>query len=331
MKDHACCSHSACSNDTDIRKISKVLAIIVVFMAVELWGHFRSRSLSLLADALHLLVDISGLIVSIATLHIAKRGTSPRMTWGYQRVEILGAMLSVILIWAAVGYLMVESFHKYLHPREIDGKVFVGISIIGLFVNLGCIYVLHSGDYHHDVKNRNLNIRATYVHVVGDVIQSVGVILASSIIYLYPSLVIADVLCTIFFAFLVLASTYYIVRDAVYILAEGAPASVDQDLIRELVLREDAVIRITELRVWSVSVNRHAASLKILCDHILIREYEELLLRVHAHLRDTLGLESVTIQIDTPITNRDQSGLVVGGVALDPQEMAGLRAIDGVQ
>lgn len=318
MKDHSACTHAhTCSNDTDIRKIVKVLMIIVIFMLVELWGHFRTRSLSLLADALHLLVDISGFIVSIVTLCIAKRNETARMTWGYQRVEVLGALLSVALIWTAVGYLMVESFHKYIHPQEIDGLIFFLIAAIGLVVNLICVYVLHIGEYHHAIKEKNLNIRATYVHVIGDVVQSIGVIVASGIIYFYPTFVIADVLCTIFFAFLVLASTICIVKDALYILAEGAPAGIDQDAIRQFILKEDAVIKICELRLWSISINKHAIMLKILTDHLLIREYEELLTKISTYLKSEMQIEVVTIQIDTPQTNKDSAGFTVGGVALN--------------
>lgn len=323
MKDHATCPHHTCSHDTDIKKITKVLVIIIIFMMVELWGHFKTHSLSLLADALHLLVDISGFIVSIVTLRIAKKPANARMTWGYQRIEVLGALLSVVLIWLAVGYLMVESFHKYLHPQEINGRVFFGIAAMGLLVNLGCVYVLHIDDYHDAQQERNLNIRATYIHVIGDVIQSVGVIVASGIIYFHPSFVLADIFCTVFFAFLVLVSTYYIVRDALCILAEAAPAGVDQNAIRQFVLSEEAVIKITDMRVWSISVNKHAIVLTILADNLLIREYESLLLKIQSYLRETHGFHSASVQIDTPKTTTDKTGFVVGGVALSQNNFGG--------
>lgn len=328
MKETTCTSNHTCINSADIRKIIKVLIIIVMFMLIELWGHFRTKSLSLLADALHLLVDISGFLVSIATLYIAKRKASYKMTWGYQRIEVLGALLSVILIWVAVCYLMIESFHKYMHPAEIDGRMFLGIAIIGLFVNLGCIYVLHTQSSHghtHSHQKQNLNIRAAYVHVIGDAIQSVGVIIASTLIYFYPSFVIADVMCTVFFAFLVLISTYYIIVDALIILAEGAPKNINRGEISEFILKEDAVIKITDMRIWSIGVNKHAIVLKILVDNLLIKEYEDLLLKIRGFLETIVDTDMVTVQIDTSRTSNDKTGLVIGGMALSQTHLDAVK------
>lgn len=268
-------------------------------MIIELWGHYKTHSLSLLADALHLLVDISGFLVSIFTLRIARWPETRRMTFGYQRVEILGALFSVMLIWAAVAYLVVESFHKYIHPSEIDSFTFLSIAVIGLAVNIGCIIVLHYDQYKHQVKTRNLNIRATYVHVVGDIIQSIGVIAASLLIYLYPKLVIADIICTLFFAMLVILSTLYILKDAFNILAEGAPQNISQDEIRNYVLSYEEIIRIEELRIWSISVNRHAIILRVLTDYIMIDEYEKIVNEIKAYLSEK-NIEVITIQLDTP-------------------------------
>lgn len=372
MKSHNNCHHHTCTNSSDIKNISKVLVIIVIFMCVELWGHFRTKSLSLLADALHLVVDISGLIVSIITLKIAKRNQTAKMPWGYQRVEILGALTSVALIWVAVGYLIIESIHKYLHPEEIDGQVFLGISIIGLIVNLSCIWVLHGGGTHihknysahtnsnHSVVNNtntqstgtaviiasdiplnplannplnttllthknsnntkhtnNLNVRATYIHLIGDVVQSLGVICASTIIYFYPKMVMADALCTVLFAILVLASTLYVVRDALLILIDAAPESINQDEIKDYVLNINTVIKIEDLKVWSISVNKYAVILKILTDHILINEYEQILKNITDYLQRIPGIDVVNVQINTPCTTKNTAGFVCGGIALN--------------
>lgn len=310
MKNHANCSQHACTADTDIRKITKVLGIIVVFMLLELWGHHRTHSLSLLADSLHLLVDISGLLVSIVTLRIAKRRETRKMTFGFQRVEIIGALISVMLIWAAVLYLVVESFHKYFHPEEIDSFTFLLIALIGLGVNIGCIFILHKDQYKHNVNDKNLNIRATYVHVLGDIIQSVGVIIASLIIYFYPKLVIADIICTLLFALLVLVSTVYILKDALRILAEGAPGDIDQNAIRNHVLQHEAVVRIEEMRLWSISVNRHAIILRLLTDHIMMGEYESIVQEIVEYVKKK-GVEFVYVQLETPNMAGNNIGLHV--------------------
>ncbi|KAG5859059.1 cation diffusion facilitator family transporter [Encephalitozoon hellem] len=311
------CSHMTCSNDADIKKISKVLFIILMFMFLELWGHWKTNSLSLLADSLHLLVDILGFIVSLLSLSWAKKPSSKRMTFGYHRIEIIGSLVSIGLIWAAVGYLAIESFHKYLHPSEIDGGMFFTIAVVGFFVNCICVYVLHYDEYQHKLKHKNLNIRATYVHVVGDLIQSVGVIIAGMVTYFYPSKAIVDVVCTMFFSILVLVSTGFVLKDGVRILAEGAPTDLDIDGMRADILEVENVYKIVDLYAWSISMNRSAVSIKVLADEILISDYENILMEVSHILKAKYLVDIVIIQIDTPNSFYRDRGFVVDGVMID--------------
>lgn len=302
-----------CSHDQDIRKISIVFIIISIFFVVELWGHVRTKSLSLLADALHLLVDISGFIVSIVTLRLSKKECDQKMHFGYQRIEILGALFSVFLIWAAVTYLIMEAVHKYLHPKEIDGKIFFEIAIAGLIVNLVCMIVLHMKNHKHENERSNLNMRATYIHVIGDIIQSIGVIIASAIIFYFPQFVIADIICTVFFAVLVFFSTFSVVRDAVEILSEKAPEDVDQDEIKQKILSLNGVLKVIDLKIWSISINVYSISVKILVDHILIKEYESILKSIKSQLNGIKNVKHVNVQVDTPCTEHKAMVFEVGG------------------
>jgi solute carrier family 30 (zinc transporter), member 2 len=326
MKRHSLqCPNMTCSNDADIRKISKVLCIIVFFMVLELWGHWRTNSLSLLADSLHLLVDVLGFVVSLVSLGWAKKGPNDRMTFGYHRVEVIGSLLSIMLIWVAVGYLVVESVHKYIHPAEIDGRMFFTIAVVGFFVNCVCIYILHHDDYHqHDrPRHRNLNIRAAYVHVLGDLVQSIGMIFAGMVTYLYPSKAIVDVLCTLLFSILVLVSTGFVFRDAIYILAEGAPEDVDLERIKADILEIENVYKIVEFYSWSVSTNRRAVSVKVLADDLLINDYELILHKIKELLRERHAIDLSMVQIDTPSTFYGDNGFVVDGVVIDLKSQAG--------
>ncbi|EJW02667.1 cation diffusion facilitator family transporter [Edhazardia aedis USNM 41457] len=174
------------STDQDIRKIAKVLVVVFLFMLLEIWGHYSSNSLSLLADSVHLLVDFLGFLVSLTALKWTQLKPTKKMSFGYSRVEIIGATVSIFLIWVATGYLVAKSYQKMLLPESINSEIFVVISVIGLLVNLYCLYALH--DQHEKAgEHRNLNIRAAYIHVIGDLIQSVGVIIASILVYINPS------------------------------------------------------------------------------------------------------------------------------------------------
>lgn len=325
---HTCkTSHSMCvhAHTTDARKITQVLIVVGAFMAFELWGHYRTGSLSLLGDALHLLVDVLGYAVSLWTLRLSKREATERMTFGYRRVEILGALFSVLLIWIAVGYLVLESIDKYLRPAEIDGMTFLVVAVVGLFVNVGCVWILHreeempgearpfvaAGAQRERNAEKNLNFRATYVHVIGDIIQSVGVIVASAIIYVWPRLVVADVFCTLLFAALALGTTIYVLRDALWVLMEGAPSAVDRDALIRQIMKHNEVVRVDELRLWSVSVNEHAAMVRVQTEYLREERYERLLAALRHEVREA-GVTFSTIEIETPalIESRNLLALV---------------------
>lgn len=309
----SCCPHIHATNQ-DIKKISIVLIFIMMFFVVELWGHYKTGSLSLLADALHLFVDISGFVISIMTLRMTKKQSDHKMTFGYSRFEIIGALFSVFFIWTAIIYLVIKSFEKYMDPKEIDGQTFLHIAIIGLVVNIICMAVLHLQTGDKLQERTNLNMRATYIHIIGDIVQSIGVIIASIIIYNFPQFVIADVICTVFFALLVGFSTFTIVRDAISVLSEKAPSHIHQTNIRNQILSLDNVLKVTDLKVWSISMNMHAVAIKILTDHILIKEYEKILRSVKEILQKERNIEYIGIQIDTPGTNEESVGLEIGSV-----------------
>lgn len=313
------CQHAhICSSDRDIQKITAVFILITMFLVLEIWGHIKTGSLSLLADALHLTVDIAGFIVSIITLRLSKKGSTPNMTFGYERVEVIGALFSVFFIWSAVVYLMVESFHKYWHPIEIDGKVFLQVSIAGLIVNLICMAILHYNPKHrHEGEKENLNMRATYIHVIGDIIQSIGVIIASTIIYFFKNAVIADVLCTLFFAMLVFYTTVYVVRDAIKILIGHLPKDINSKEIKQKILSIDRVMKVIDFKCWSLSVNSNCIAVKILVDDIHLGEYERIIKEIKHYLEVSKGIDFVNIQIDTKLANKELFGFEVNGIPIE--------------
>ncbi|KAL6122034.1 hypothetical protein NUSPORA_00954 [Nucleospora cyclopteri] len=400
------CDHHVIQTEKDIKSIKIILFIIAFFMMLEIWGHLKTNSLSLLADALHLLVDISGFLISIFTLHLSQKSATTKHTFGYQRYEIIGAMGSVFLIWVAAIYLMLESIHKFIHPHEINTQIFTGIAIVGLFVNVFCCILLHSSNdfsfkdtgYHYIInrikrsvkmisnlvfssnykidesdketnqtlifnplidtdqnyyksantiqlkklktgkekkqhkrmmkksrkkkleedlstfnestivsnlpKNQNLNIRATYVHIIGDIIQSIGVVLASLIIHFNPKWVFVDLICTLIFTFLVVYSTIPVFKDGISVLSEATPAYIDIEKIKENIEMHPKILEVLNIKCWSVGMNCVALNLTILVDFITIQQYERLLKCLNNYLRYNVGIEMITIEINTPNINK---------------------------
>ncbi|ORD97003.1 ZNT8 [Hepatospora eriocheir] len=315
--------------ENDVNRIRLVTCVVGLFMVLELWGHFKTKSLSLLADAFHLIIDFSSFLISLVTLKIASKNSNDKYTFGYQRVEIIGAICSILLIWVAVIYLIIESIHNYLHPSEINGKLFLGIAVIGLFVNIFCLIILNGGikfftdrtavertacnHYHFNSSycGANLNIKAAYIHVIGDILQSCGIIIASLIIYFNPHLVLADIICTFIFALIVFGSTISVLKEAINILVEGAPKNINLDEIRNFIMSQNKVIKVLSFNCWSLGLEKNCIILNILTDHIKMPEYETILKEVKEKINSMGSFEILNIQITTPKINDFPQTLVI--------------------
>eukprot|EP00866_Antonospora_locustae_P001820 jgi/Antlo1/1820/953 len=302
--------------DNDIKKIYNVLMLCGLFMLLEVWGHWASNTLSLLADSIHLMADLFGFVVSLSALRWTKRKPSSRMTFGYGRVEILGALFSIFLIWCAVGYLIQESYYKYRHPHQINEKIFFIISAVGFIVNIICVMLLHDTHAGH-AHNRNLNIRAAYVHVIGDLIQSTGVLIAGTITYFYPTLVVVDVVCTVVFSILVLFTTGMILKDGVQILLEMAPARVSCNEVKKRLEALENVCEVVDVKLWAICASITAANATLLVEDVCVSEYEAVLRAAKHVLQDELFFDFVTIQIETFGTHYESKVVCQGTISED--------------
>jgi len=150
-------------------------------MIIEFIGGYISNSLAIMTDAAHLFSDVTGFAISIFSVTLSTVPKTKVFTYGYHRAEILGAMASILLIWLITIVLMVLAYDRIKNPTIVDAKIMFAIAGIGLLVNLIMMFVLKTDENEEDEEN--MNVRAAYIHVIGDAIQSVGVIAASVIIY----------------------------------------------------------------------------------------------------------------------------------------------------
>lgn len=173
-------SHSNCSHRRHVHKkaLNAALVIAFIFMIVEVIGGIFANSLALISDALHMFTDVGALVLSLIVLKIAHLPSTPKMSYGYHRAEILGALASALSLWALCGVLIYEAILRLISPPEVKGPIVLIIATIGLAANLMMMRSLHSH------KEDNLNIRAAYLHIIGDLLGSVGVIIAGAIIWL---------------------------------------------------------------------------------------------------------------------------------------------------
>ena len=362
------------------RKLWIVSILCLCFMTLEIIGGFIANSLAIMTDAAHLLSDLASFLISIFALWLATRAPTSRLSFGFHRAEILGALISVIMIWLLTGILVYEAVQRIREPEDVNGKMMFIVATCGLAVNLVMGFILYQSGHQHShglggggghghshggaaeanteddedddededeehghshaashssshtssssahghshspgaindglrasyqqselppaldkpthPKAANINVSAAFVHVLGDALQSVGVMIAAALIwYSDDRWSIADPICTFVFSVLVLFTTARLVRQSVGVLMEGAPEGIDPAVVEEALHGVDGVLEVHDLHVWSLSVGKPSLSV-----HLLTRDNAPGVLReATLMLGKKFNIHHSTIQVE---------------------------------
>ncbi|XP_075703536.1 putative proton-coupled zinc antiporter SLC30A3 [Rhinoderma darwinii] len=287
------------------RKLYFACVVCFLFMIGEVAGGYIAHSLAIMTDAAHLLTDLGSMCVSIFSLWISTRPATKDMTFGWHRSEILGALASVFSIWIVTGILLYLATARIINnDYDIDGHVMLITSGCAVIVNIIMAYILHQsttfqghshgsgyekiGNSHssglslHLGHHGNTSVRAAFIHVIGDLLQSVGVMVAAIIIYFKPQYKIADPVCTFLFSIFVLGSTVTILRDVFWVLIEGKPRSIDHGTVKEVLMSVQGVRSVHSLRLWALTLSQNVVSVHVAIDEsrdadIVLQETTELL------------------------------------------------------
>jgi cobalt-zinc-cadmium efflux system protein len=256
---------------------------------VELVAGFYTNSLALLADAAHMLTDLAALSLSLFALTISARPATHGKTFGYLRAEILAALANGVILVGVGLYIAYEAYHRLLEPPAVKSTPMLIVSSLGLAANLMAAWLLS----HANLEN--LNLRGAFLHVLGDILGSVGAILAGVVMVVwrwYP----ADPAVSLVVSALILYSSWQLLRDSVDVLLEGTPRHLDIAAILKDLGSVDGVLSVHELHVWSITSGWPAMS----C-HVVLRPGidDSLVLRTLSRLmRERYHIEHTTIQLE---------------------------------
>jgi len=268
------------------------LGLLVGFFAAELGTGLWSHSLSLLADAEHLLSDIAALGLTLLARWLAMRPATGQATFGYRRVEILAALLNGLSLLAIAALITWEAMARFQAPEPVLGLPMLITAAMGLIVNTLNITLLHQ--HSHD----DLNFRGAFLHVVADAVSSVGVILAALAIYFFNWLWI-DAAASLLVAGLTGLSAIPLVQESLEILMEYAPRSIDPDLVAASLKSFSAVDRVEKLHIWTITSGQ-----VMLCAELIVslnaEERERLSQQLQAHLNQEFGIGESILQLTSP-------------------------------
>ncbi len=261
-------------------------------MVVEVIAGVMSGALALVADAGHMLTDVGALGLSLFTALLARRPADPKRTYGYVRWEILAALINGATLFGLATWVVYEAIRRIAHPHPIDSALFVLVAGLGILVNGLSLGLLHQH------RHGSLNVRGAYLHILGDVLASVGTLLAALVVALTGWLP-ADPLISVVLALTILVGGWRLVRESTDILLEVVPAHIGLENVRSRMLEVAGVQAVHDLHVWTVTSGVVAMS-----GHAVVPE-----LTAHpvalSRLRETLtglGISHATIQLETEDT-----------------------------
>ncbi|NQD64645.1 cation transporter [Bacillus haikouensis] len=267
--------------------------IITGYMIVEAIGGFMTNSLALLSDAGHMLSDSVSLGVGLAAFALGEKAADYSKTYGYKRFEILAAVFNGVTLVLISLYIFYEAYHRFMEPPEVASTGMLIIASIGLVVNIFVAWILMRGD-----TEENLNVRAAFLHVLGDLLGSVGAI-AAALLIIFFGWGWADPAASVIVAFLVLISGWRVMKDAIHVLMEGTPKNVELDEIITTIENVQGIKSIHDLHVWSITSGQNALSCHAVVDgDSTIKDSQKLLSAIENEL-DHKGIGHVTIQLES--------------------------------
>lgn len=349
-----------------VLKLGGLIVFYLLVMVVEIVGGIKANSLAVLTDAAHLLSDVVGFSISLFAVWASGWKATSHQSFGYNRLEVLGALLSVQLIWLISGILIYEAIDRLLHKStKVNGKLMFAVAAFGFIIN--CLMVAwlgHNHDHHHHhhhdhkhhayervdhdhegeevsaateertnlvafphacghvdhdhegevvgatneektnlvslspekAKRFDINLQGAYLHVMTDLIQSVGVMIAGAIIWAKPDWLAVDLICTLIFAVLALSTTLPMLRDIFAILMERTPREIDIDELENSLRCIQGVQDIHDLHVWAITAGKIVLTCHVRAEPLACPR--DLVSKVRDFCEKTYRIHHVTVQIE---------------------------------
>ncbi|EEB11130.1 zinc transporter, putative [Pediculus humanus corporis] len=285
------------------------LCLCIIFMAAEMIGGYIAGSVAVVSDGAHLLTDVIGFLISLIAIATSKKKSTKNFNLGFYRIEILATLSSILLIWIMTAVLIyIATIRLVGGDYSIEINTMIIISSLGVVINIlmfsvlhDCCHTNHIHSHPMSVKeksksNQNINVQAAIIHVIGDLVQSVGVFISSIIIKFYPEAKFMDPVCTFLFSIIVICSTLKLLKNSVYILMDGFPNNIEYNNILMSLQSLNGVRHVHSLCVWSLTVGKNVLIVHLAVDDTADRDL--ILFQAQRIVSTKFGIKNHTIQIE---------------------------------
>jgi cobalt-zinc-cadmium efflux system protein len=274
------------------RNLLLAMVASVAILVVEVWGAVVTGSLALLADAGHVLTDISGLLLAYLALRFASRPATPQASYGYYRAEVLAAMLNGFLLVGIVVFLVFKAVERLRTPLpDLDSLTVLAVAVIALAVNI-LVAVLLRRD-----ARENINAKGALWNVLGDALASIGVIVAAALVH-FTGNVLWDTLVTFFVCAIILVGAWGLLRATLHVLMEATPAHIDLAQLKRVMEGVEGVVNVHDLHVWTLTPGRYSASMHATIERSRILDFHHVVHDMEGVLMERFGLSHCTIQVE---------------------------------
>ena len=284
------CQHHSAAGMSE-GKVRLAMLLTFGFVVVEAFFGYRSHSLALLSDAGHNFTDAMALALSWYALRVARKPADSTRTYGYHRVGILTALFNALTLLFIAGFIFVEAYRLLLHPAMVSSIPMMGVAAIAVLLNTGIAVGLR-GEAKH-----NVNMRSAYIHMAGDALSALGVILAGAVIH-YTGWQYADPLVSVLIGLFIIYSSWGIVVETVNVLLEGAPRGLDMNGLVQAVQAVPGVVGVHDLHVWTIADNMNALSCHLRIAEASQSESGQIVRQVKTLLADRYAVHHSTLETE---------------------------------
>ena len=273
------------------RDLLIALSITVLMMVVEVVGGLLSNSLALLSDAGHMMTDNLALLLSFFAMKFATMPATERKTFGFYRLEILAALINGIVLVLISIYILYEAYQRMVHPQPVQGKLMLIVAVVGLVANIIGAFFLSKHSH------ANLNIRGAYLHIVGDALSSVGVVIGG-IVIIYTGWYLIDPLLSILISLVIIYGSWSLVKESVNILLESVPSHISIDTVSAEIAKVKGVQEAYHIHIWAITSGVYSLSAHVLIDDQLVSGCRNIIDEIRELLSKKFNILHSTIQLE---------------------------------
>lgn len=265
-----------------------------IVLLVEIAGGLLSNSLALLSDAAHMMTDVAALGVSLFAVRMSRRPADARRSYGYARMEAIGALINSSLLFLVAGYILWEAIGRFRSPQEVASGSMLVVAVVGLLANLISMKLLAAG------AGESLNMKGAYLEVWSDMLGSLGVIAGAAVIH-FTGWALLDPIVAVLLGLWVLPRTWVLLKQAAHVLMQGVPAGLDIDTVRDAMQAVPGVATVHDLHVWALGSKE-----PILTAHVLLKDgsadadvdADTVRAKVAEILHENFNIEHATLQME---------------------------------